>query len=316
MSDPEDYAPDEEQIVDVPSVDYTVFYSNETWFGQDEHGQFQLRAGSSTDPKEKRDEYNYEPCGAVLRHSYERYGERKYCEAMAVENFGNNAPDNYKYPERCRRHQNYGELMDQQERNAKHLAFVESYSNIFDYLSAHEQIFAVETFKSLLSESKYDFETDENELTVDGTESDLFETDELTIEFPVPSEQVARAKALWFASLDYVRMENILEEQFRTAAEEEGPDGEPLTVGERTTVVSVTDEGRVIEDKDEHHLNLPLSRIQKDYERHLEVGGVEHDGGEETSDEEARTWILKKEGADSDSGSDDDVGFEPDPDAT
>lgn len=310
------YAPDEDQIVDVPTVDFRIYYSDGEWFGDDEHGQFRLRTGSSKDPTEHEDEYDYEPCGAILRHSYERYGQRRYCEAMAVSNFGNGTPENYEHPEYCRSHQNFGELMDQHERNAKHLAFVESYDNIFDYLSAHEQVFAVETFKSLLSESKYDFETDGEVIEGDATDSDLFDGDTFELTFPVPTEKVARAKALWFASLDYVRMENILEEQFRVAAEETGPDGEQLTVGERTTIVSVSDDGRVIEDKDEHHLNLPLSRIQKDYERHLEVGGVEHDGGDETSDEEARTWILKKEGDDDGKRGDSGPSFEPDPDAT
>lgn len=310
-----DYAPDDEQIVDVPSVDYTVFYSEGDWYGRDEHGQFQLQAGSREDPNEHPEDYeHYEPCGAVLKYTYDRYGERRYCTGMAVSNFA--ADKSYEYPGYCKRHQGQGYMKDQRHKQAKHLAFVESYDNMFQYFDAHEQVLAAETFKSLLEESKYDYETETHTLSCDATDTDLFDGDEFTIELPIPTSKKARAKSLWYASLDYVRMDNILEEQFRVAAEETGPDGKALTVGERSTIVTVTDEGREVEERDEHHLNLPLSRIQKDYERHLEVGGVDSDASEDVGEDEARTWILRKSGSDdTDESGDTDMDFQPDPDA-
>lgn len=286
-----DYSPDEDEIVDVPSVDYIVFYSEGDWYAEDEHGQFRLQAGHRVPPEEK--DLDYEPCGALLKHSYERYGEKRYCGKLADTNFTNVTDDSTGY---CKIHQNHAALDEQHMKNAKHLAFVESREDIFDYLSPHERVLAVETFKSLLNESKYDYESETNDLTIETDEDTVFNGQTVEMKFPVPTEKTARAKALWFAALDYVRMENILEEQFRVAAEETGPDGEPLTVGEKSKVVTVTDEEQVIEDTDEHHLNLPLSRIQKDYERHLEVGGVEHDGTEDASQEEAREWVLTVEG--------------------
>ena len=287
-----DHSPDEDQIVDVPSVDYTVFYSDGTWFGEDDYGQFRLQAGHSTDPTEK--DLDYDVCGAVLKHSYERYGEKRYCGKMADTQFSNVTDDTTGY---CSHHQNRVNLEKGHMENAKHLAFVESREDIFEYLSPHEQILAIETFRSLLDESKYGYESDTNTLTIETEQDTAFEGQDVEIDFPVPTEKTARGKALWFAALDYVRMENILEEQFRVAFEETGPDGEQLTVGETTKIVNVNDDtGEVTEDTDEHHLNLPLSRIQKDYERHLEVGGVEHDGTEEASEQEAREWVVTVEG--------------------
>lgn len=315
MSDTEKYAPDEDEIVEVPSADYTIFYSDGEWFGLDDRGQFRLMQGAREHPENNSDDYNYDPCGAVLDCSYERYGEKRYCEAMAVGNF--DTDKEYENDNLCKKHQGRNELMEQQEKNAKHLAFVKSYENIFQYLSAHKQLFAVETFKSLAEESKYEFEPETEYLEGDSSDSDLFGGDTFQMEFPVPTEHVSRAKALWFAALDYVRIENILEEQFRVAAEETGPDGEPLTVGERTTIVTVTENGQEIEDKDEHHLNLPLSRIQKDYERHLEVGGVSHDGEDEVSSGEAREWIVSVEDTQSDDrDTSDSVEFSPPSDET
>lgn len=182
------------------------------------------------------------------------------------------------------------------EEQAQHLAFAQSFETLFDYLDAHKKVLAVKMFESLMVESDYDYELTRVEKEFDVSDNELFEGAEVAvIEFPVPTEREVRAKSLWFASLNYVQMESIMEEQFRVAAEEEGPDGEPLAMGERTTIVTVTDEGRTIEDKEEHHLNLPLSRIQKDYERHLEVGGVTTDTDDKVSDGEARQWIMAVE---------------------
>lgn len=301
IDDDDEYGPaPEDTVVQRPELDHTIFYSKseDAWMGKDEHGQFRLQAGAREPPSEHLEDYDYEPCGATLKHSYERYGEKRYCEALAVSNFhknGKDMSDNYEYPQHCRRHQGHGAIMEQHEESVKHMAFVESYENLFDYFSAHEKFVAVETFSSLLDESKYDFEPEDEPLVVEADDTDVFDPETVELTFPVPQEHVARAKALWFATLEYIRIENVFEEQFRVAAEETGPDGEDLTVGEKSTVVTVTDDGRVIEEKGEHHLNLPLSRIQKDYESHLDFGGVEHTADEESDDDDARTWVLKAE---------------------
>ncbi len=293
--DRQDEAEDDVGFPDEFEIKYEVYQDEDgEWFGKDEHGTFNLDAGSVTPPDP--DDYSYEPCGAVLSHSYSRYGERRYCEGMAASNFDEDVHDR-EYQDFCTNHQARGAIMDSVKERSKHLAFASSFETMFEYLDAHKKVLAIEMFRSLLDESRYDFEPEETSKRFPvEDDNDLFpHVDEVTIEFPVPSEHTVRAKSLYFAALNYVQMENIMEEQFRVAAEETGPDGEQLAVGERTKVVSVTDEGRVVEDRDEHHLNLPLSRIQKDYERHLKVGGVEVGEEEEVSEGEARQWVFTVE---------------------
>lgn len=287
-------------IPDEHDVKYNVFKNGDgEWIGEDEHGNFALDAGTPEPPDP--DDYNYEPCGAVLKYTWDRFGERRYCEGMAISNFMSDDGDNdhidREYPQFCKHHQTRGAIMDHvREEQAKHLTFAASFETLFEYLDAHKQVLAIEMFSSLLEESSYDYDPEYVVKEIDVEQSDLFPgMDTAHVDFPVPTEHKVRAKSLYFAALNYVQMENIMEEQFRVAAQETGPEGEPLSVGERTSIITVTDDGREIEDKEEHHLNLPLSRIQKDYERHLKVGGVETGEYEEVSDAEARQWVFSVE---------------------
>lgn len=253
----------------------------------DEHGEYETDAGSPH-PVEAED-VGYEPCNAVLKYTFERYGERRYCTAMAEENF---KEDGSQF---CKHHKSREALMKQQAEAFKHGAYAKSHKHKFQHLPPHKQIMANELYKDLMSESRYEFESDEVEINIDVSDADFApDADTLVMSHPLPTEHEMRGKALWFAALDFVTMESIREEQFRVAAEETGPDGEPLAVGERTTVVTVTEQGREITDKDEHHLNLPLSRLQKDYERHLKFGGVDTDPeGESAVSIDSRDWVVE-----------------------
>jgi len=283
MSDYEEYRPDDATVYEHEQLDYKIFERDGEWWGEDEHGQFRLEAGTSEPPDE--DDYDYQPCGAVLTYTFERYGERRYCEALAADNFPMHDKE---FGQFCKNHQARGKLMEQQRQNARHLAFVKSYENVFEYLSTHKKLIAIEMFESFLEESIYDYDYEKEPIEVAVGDSGLFEGDTAVIDIPVPSNKAAAAKALWFASLDYVRMENIQASQFEYAAEND------MAVGEREKVISVTEDGRPITDEDEHHLNLPLSRIQSDYEKHLDVGGVEVGASEDDDDDamDERQWVM------------------------
>lgn len=262
---------------------------------EDEHGTYETDAGSPhpIDP----DDVSYVPCNAVLRHTWDRYGERRYCSGMAVETFeSNDTETSYEHPEFCKHHQSRAELMKQRAENFKTGAHAKSHEHVFQMLDVHEQILANDLYKSLLDESVYSEEWEEEpvDLEVDAEDDDFApDADTIVLEHPVPTNHQIRAKALWHAALDFVTMESIRQEQFRVAAEE-SYEGRDLSIGERVEVVSVTDDGNVIEDTAEHHLNLPLSRLQKDYERHMEFGGVEYEGGtDESADMGARDWIIE-----------------------
>lgn len=268
---------------------FDPFRRDGEWWASDEHGEFRLEAGRPDKPP--WDDLEYDRCGAVLKFTYKRYGEKRYCTALAVQCFSRSK---YEYPEFCKHHQNRRVLMDHAEERYKTGAFVASYKNIYQFLSAHKQIVAIDLYRSLLEQSVHQFDETEVDFSIDASDSEVFDVDEIPVAFPIPEEKTIQAKALWFASLDFIRMQDIHEEQFRVAAEETEPkSGRPLAIGEKA-FEKETESGEKVTIVDEHHLNLPLSRIQKDYERHLKFGGIELDQtGEESAPMSEREWVLE-----------------------
>lgn len=258
---------------------------------RDEHGEYNLDAGSPH-PVPKED-LKYDPCNAVLKFTFERYGERRYCQGMAISNFTKHDVDtDYEHPEFCKHHQVRAKFMKQHEENFKTGAYAKSHEHTFQHMDPHKQIMANDIFSSLLEESSYDFELESIELDVDVSNTEFMpDADTLVLAHDVPTEHKVRGKALWHASLDFVTMESIKEEQFRVAAEETFQ-GRDLAIGESTKVVTVTDDGQMVEDTDEHHLNLPLSRITKHYKEHMKFGGVEYDTDDDQSSMGAREWVA------------------------
>lgn len=255
----------------------------------DEHGEYDVDAGSPhpVDPD------NYDACNAVLKFTWDRYGERRYCTGLAISNFGDAA--NYEHPQFCKHHQSRAALMKATEDRFKTGAYAKSHEHTFQLLPPHKQLLANDLYKSLLEESTYaeEWEAEMVDLEIDVSEDDFGgDADSIVLEHPVPQNHEVRAKALWHAALDFVSMESIRQEQFRVAAEESF-EGRSLAPGERIEVVTVTEDGNVIEDTAEHHLNLPLSRIQKDYERHMSFGGVFSDDDTEQTSIGEREWVIE-----------------------
>lgn len=254
---------------------------------RDEYGEYDVDAGSPHPISE--DDVSYVPCNAVLKHTFSRYGERRYCTGMASVNFDSEGS------QFCKHHRSREALMKQHAENFKTGAYVSDTQDVFAYLEPHEQILANDLYRSLLEESTYNFDAEDTELEIDVADSEFApDADTLVLSHPVPQNRLMRAKALWFASLDFLTMQSIREEQFRVAFEETF-EGEPLAMGERVSVVGVSDEAGAVEDRDEHHLNLALSRIQKDYKRHMEFGGVEYEAADDDggSTMDGREWVLE-----------------------
>lgn len=254
----------------------------------DEYGEYEEDCGSPhpVDPE------NYDACNAVLKHTWSRYGERRYCTGLAISNFGGEA--NYEHPEFCKHHQQRKELMKQHEDNLKTGAHAKSHEHQFQHLPPHKKLMANDLYRSLISESSYDFDTEMVEMEVSVADSDFAgpEIDTLVLDHPIPTDHEIRGKALWFAALDFIAIESIKQEQFRVAAEETHR-GRDLAIGERTKIVTVTDDGREVTDTDEHHLNLPLSRLQSDYSEHMEFGGVSSDTEDDAASVGNREWVAR-----------------------
>lgn len=252
---------------------------------EDEHGQYKASAGSTHPVTEE--EMGYVPCNAVLKFTFERYGERRYCTAMAMRNFVDGGS------QFCNNHKGRENLMKLHEERFQTGAHSKSHQHQFQYLDTHKKVMANDLYRSLLSESTYDFEEEIVEMEIDARGAD-FGPDDLEVivlDHPVPTEHKIRGKALWHAAMEFMTMESIREEQFRVAAEETH-EGRELAVGERETIVTVTESGREVKDVDEHHLNLPMSRIAKHYDRHLRFGGVTIESDDDDIDMSAREWTL------------------------
>lgn len=261
-------------------VEEIFLHSDGRWWGRDEHGEFPLLAGSPH-PVEKGDrnvfkdkEIKYYPCNRVLKFTFERYGERRWCTGLS-----NNEDDT------CKHHKHRLAMEEQQRKNFKTGAFTKSYDDIFEYLPPHKKVLANEIFRSLIEESVYDFSESFEEREVDTTEWLEIDGDSVTIMHPVPQQHEARCMALWFASLDFVVMQNIRMEQFKVAATE------GTAVGEKE-FEQEAESGQVYTIIDEHHLNLTLSRVQKDYKEHMKFGGVPSEIEADKSDSTAREWVV------------------------
>lgn len=259
-----------------------VWKEDDWWMGSDGNGEFRLRTGSPT-PNEAS-ELGYDPCNCVVSRSIERYGEKRYCKGMSGTNFAQDY-------ETCKAHKSRSTDEWKQARadRFKTGARARSHATIFQYLEPHERIIANDIYSDLVGQSKYDFSERTVAIEVDVSDTSFgADNDVLIMSHPFPTENQARCKALWHAALDFVTMESIREEQFREAFEEDAVNA----VGSEWTVVA-SGEGGPVYDTDEHHLNLPLSRMQKDYERHLKFGGVEYEEESTVSDAEAREYVVE-----------------------
>lgn len=240
-------------------------------YEKDEYGEYDVDAGSAT-PTEDR-------CNAVLKHTMSRYGETRYCTRLPENCF----IEGGSYF--CRTHKSHESLMEQ-AKNVEHMAFITSYLYIFDRLPTHKRVIAIELYRSFLSESVFNFELEEVDYVLDLSDATWTQAEEHEMKFPVPTNHKARARALWYCALQYMQIESISETIFKDAFQ----DG--FAIGERETIVTVTEGGNEITDKSEHHLNLSLSRIVKDHKDLLKFGGVPMQGSDEASDDYERDWVF------------------------
>ncbi|UBF23155.1 hypothetical protein M1M34_gp004 [Haloarcula tailed virus 2] len=243
----------------------------------DKYGDYDADAGS-VEPMEDR-------CQAVLVHTFERYGEKRYCTRLPESCFIDDGSDF------CKTHKSREKLMDQQKENFKTGAFVKSYTSLFGYLDPHKRIVVIELFGELLQDSMYDFEVEYITESIDLSNVDWADTDSVNVNFPLPTQNRQRAKYLWVAALEGIKMEAIEYKIFEDAfsAAEYG-------LAEREITVTANEFGQVT-DAGEHHLNLPLSRVIKDHKDLMKLGGVNPDimGENDEGEVVMREWVLDVE---------------------
>ena len=247
-----------DRVPDSVPDDIELFEEDGQVYGRDDMGEFALdpMAGSA-EPQDGR-------CGEPLRAYNDRYGEIRYCTALPVGKFDT---DRYEHDEYCRNHQGRHQLMERAHELFKHGYFATNYVNFAEKLDAAKFLFAVEMVGGLFELSRHDFDIEEEERTIDTSDSELITEDTVDIVLPVPSNDTlsVHANELWTAALKEVMAQNMQEAVF-----EEG-------MATKTLTDSADMEGQITDthyESTEHHLHLPISRVAKDIKEHLKNGGV------------------------------------------
>lgn len=250
-----------EQVDDAVPDDVELFEEDGDIHGRDSHGEFKIKPmAGAAEPQENR-------CGWTLKYTQERYGQMRYCTGLPEKRFVDGGS------ERCKHHKVADSLMEHWDDLYKHGYFATNYANFVSRLEAEKFLFAVEMVDGLFEKSKHDFDITYEKKVIDTSESDYIPEDEMAIELPMPTNDMAlfHANELWTASLKQVMTQNMHEVVFKDGMEKE------------TLADSADADGQItdtIHEKTEHHLHLPISRLAKDIKEHLKNGGVAIDDDE------------------------------------
>jgi len=235
---------------------------------EDEYGEYNPASGSVT-PSEGR-------CNATLRHWRTRYGERRYCAALPASWFGEDS-------EFCSTHEDR-ETMAERAKDLLGSTTIHSKSIFyeFDHLRPLKKVLGLALYDSLVEQSRYDFEPNVQTVTISFDEENreqpippdvAMEVDanmDLSVGIPVPTEHVYRCFCLAQAAFDEVKRVKINE---RIA--EDG------LLGESVAATGTDESGQIVDsitEDIEHPLNLAYSRLTKDRQEDLKLGGIAVDG--------------------------------------
>lgn len=251
--------------------------------GSDDHGDFQLKPmRGSAEPMEGR----CGEAGGVVWHTMERYGQIRYCTALPEKKFVEDGSDF------CKNHKGTENLMERHQELFRHGYFASNYANFVEKLPPSKFLFAVEMVGGLFEMSEHNFDINEVDKTIDTSESDLIADDAVEVTLPIPQNTTVTlaANELWTAALKEVMVQNMQEAVFEDGVSQTTVSGSADVDGQ------ITD---TIEEKQEHHLHLPLSRVAKDIKEHLKNGGVDadDDDGVITFQKNEYTTSIGPEGA-------------------
>lgn len=213
-------------------------------------------------------------CSAPLTASEDRYGETRYCTRLVESDF---VEDGSRF---CHVHKNREPMIERASDVFSHGLYSKTIRHVFERLEPWQQLALLAWYDSYLQESVYDFGPEFETESIDFDDADdedlpleivsmIVEGDDRSIDVgvPVPSEHRNRGYALYRAAVMDVKAGLAERAIF-------GSHDADTVAMERESTVSVTEEGREITDMDEHHLNLPLSRLDGDRKELLEFGGV------------------------------------------
>jgi hypothetical protein len=176
------------------------------------------------------------------------------------------------------------DLMKRHKDLYEHGGFATSHVHVLDKVSVDKQAFIIDLYDDLLDRAVFDYDVEYVPVELDTSSVEYIPHDELTRQFPVPNSKLLEASRLFMAACDTIRMLDM-----QSIVLDNGPEGSTLAAHGTAESGTIVD---TIEEKREHHLNLPLSRLTKDHTEHLEIGGVIADEDDTDVAVDNRSWTL------------------------
>lgn len=228
--------------------------------------------GGNLAPLESREGSGMPLCNAPLSNWRKRYPEIRYCGGTV-----NKVEKPYCYVHRGRE-----DLMETAEEKLQTGVGVQSIDRFYRNVGPWKRLLAWGTFESLMGESTYNFGIEYEPKTFDFSECDEApeEDGELTVKCGYPTQYTDAAVSLFVAAMKTVQMIAVQPKIVAANDEDEGVMERRVVQNAQLTAPpsehdASPQEFATLEGWEEHHLNLPLSRIIRDRPKLLERGGID-----------------------------------------
>jgi hypothetical protein len=247
----------------------------------------------------------YGACNAPVDKWRLRYPEVRFCGKIAntYNDLQNGNDHTYCSLHRNRKHMSVPTAEEQIQTGM----FVNSVDHLYEQLDPWKKLVGWGTFESLMGQSTYEFAPEYEQRTLDFSDQPFQpdgcdEDGQLDVKFGYPTSHPQSALYLYVAAMQTVQMisvqPRIMAETVREDGTEEGMmEVKSVDKAQLTAPPSEHDsspqEFKTIETWNEHHLNLPMSRLISDQPDLLEMGGVEIDPESEADGPSSEDIVLE-----------------------
>ena len=305
--------PPRDDLGNVMPLTFTAEDLDEKGNIEDKHGSDYNPLAGNLEPRIDVDHDGY--CNAPLMKWRDRYPDIRYCSVALNAKKG--------YDLYCYFHQRREKMAKSAEEHLQSGLQVTTMDHLYEKVGPWKKLVGWGTFESLMGESHYDFAPEYQEREFDFSNEDhvpdgVDENQTLEVKCGYPTDHVQPAMALYVAAMQQVQMLSV---QPRVMFEGTRPDGTEEGMMETKSVEKAqltaptdndpTQQFRTIETWNEHHLNLPLSRLIKDQPRLLEMGGVTVDPEAEDDGQSMDDIVLEVEADVEGVETTDDTGTDP-----
>lgn len=239
--------------------------------------------GGNLSPLESREDSGMPLCNAPLSNWRDRYPEIRYCGSTV-----NNVEKPY-----CFVHRGREDLMQTAEETLQTGVGVQSIDRFYRNVGPWKRLLAWGTFESLMGESTHNFGVEYEPKTFDFSECaevppSATADDELTVKCGYPTQYTDAAISLFVAAMKTVQMIAVQPKIVAANGDDEGVMERRVVQNAQLTAPpsehdTSPQQFKTLEGWEEHHLNLPLSRIVRDRPKLLERGGIDTSVDSESS---------------------------------